>query len=76
MTKPPYTASDGAPKKDILYQKIRRALDTYHFINQSPKDPEQDFGLVDALTPQDDRTIERGIEELDNLADYIFGEIS
>jgi hypothetical protein len=59
-----------------LYQKIRRALSTWRPTHQSSKDPDGDYTLEDILTPPWENNITLGVEECDNLADYIVMEIT
>ena len=56
-----------------LYDTIRKALNNYELIMQSSVDPNGNYNLADALSPEWADTIKEGNEELDNLADYIAG---
>lgn len=54
---------------------IPEALKSYNLTHTSAEDPEQSFGLVDALTPPSESDISLGLEEVEFLADHIAGEI-
>lgn len=58
-----------------LLESIVKAMKNYHMKNQSPADPEGDFMLVDCLTPEWEKTIKIGEDELQNLAEHIYDNL-
>lgn len=61
--------------KDTLYQKVHEALNSFRLSYTYDEDREG-LQLVDRLTPPQDETVTRGLQEIEYLTDHIVGEIT
>lgn len=64
------------PSLETIYMAIEDALNSYrmHHTRELP-DLENGLSLLDGLTPDDDKDVTRGREELDSLIDYVCGAV-
>lgn len=72
-------SSAPAPPLDTIYKAIEAALNGYrmHHTRELPDLPDLDNGLslLDRLTPDEDKDVTRGREELGLLIDYVCGAV-
>jgi len=67
-----YVAPPSVPKGKAIYE----ALASYRCQYTKEMVSGDGLGLVDVLTPDDEGTIKFGTEELELLADHIYGELT